>query len=286
MDNLFDETFVNLLNSISSSISHKILHLYAQNENGFNLTITSQKIGEKISTTQDHLNKLLTYELIYRVGNDYFLSNFGEYIYNELKKLSLLEKFKTVLGKIPKKRIPLEIIEEFIPYLEDCQINSSSWNFMNMMDEYLEKMKSNLNKKPQYFEIIGWWSLEYDLEIMKNKFPNFKLNGSSLKVLLRNVHFKFVGHKPIIKELKQYNLLNKIIQDEDFAEKFHIYDQIDRFNFCFLRFNDLLGIFLVKDDDIDFQNYIFIENNQGALGVFEKLFEYYWENSKPLDQFI
>jgi predicted transcriptional regulator len=286
MDDFFDETFCNLLNSISSSISHKILHLYAINDQGFNLTKTSQEIEEKISTTQDHINKLLTYELIYRVENDYFLSNFGEYLYNELRKLSSLDKFKTILGKIPKNSIPHEIIDEFIPYLKNCQINSSSWNFMNMMDENIEKMKLNLNEKTQYFEIIGWWSLEYDLEIMKSKFPNFNLTGSKLKGFFRNFHFKFVGHKPILKELKQYNLLDMIIRDDDFAEKFHIYDEIDRFNFCFFRFNDLLGIFLVKDDDIDFQNYIFIENNQGALKVFEKLFEYYWEDSKPLDQFI
>lgn len=286
MKHAFQDDFDNLMNSISSVISHKILSLYYTSERGYNLTETSQKIKEKISTTQDYINKLLNYKLIYRMGNDYFLSNLGEYIYEELKKLSSLEQFKSILGNIPKNRIPHEIVDEFIPFIKDFQFHTSSWKFMNMMDKHIDKMKANIGKNPQVFEIIGWWSLEYDLEIMKTKFPQFNLHDASWKNFLKNFQFKFVAHKPIIKELRNYDLLEKILGDRLYADQFRIYDKVDRLNFTFFRFNHLLGAFLVKNDDIDYQNYMFIENNEGALEVFEKLFEHYWKNSKPLYEFI
>ncbi|MFO8020797.1 MAG: hypothetical protein R6U96_19395, partial [Promethearchaeia archaeon] len=119
MDNRFNEDFERLMNSLSSHISHKILLLYSHQE-GFNLTSTSQEIKEKISTTQDHLNKLLSQRLVYRIDKDYFLSSFGEYHLRQLQNLALFEKSKSLFGKIPKGLIPPEIVDKLCPALGNC----------------------------------------------------------------------------------------------------------------------------------------------------------------------
>lgn len=286
MERFFNEPFENLVNSISNHISHKILNLYnAQNE-GFNLTNTANEINEKISTTQDHLNKLLKQRLVYRKEKDYFLSNFGEYLFAILKKLSLFGKFKDLFGRIPQGVIPPQFLEKLIPELEKSSIITTSWNFMNTMDKYIKKMKKNLKKSHQNLGIIGWWSLEYDFELMEMYFPDFNLNKNKLKEFFQNFSMKMVTHKGMIQEIKNNSLFSKIIMEDDLIKNFRIYEGVNQFNFCIMRFNQVIAFFLVNDNDIDFQHNIFMENNEKVIETFRELLNYYWVRSTPLKEFF
>ncbi|MGV9203074.1 MAG: hypothetical protein ACOC44_03530 [Promethearchaeia archaeon] len=274
------------MNSVSSHISHKILLLYHSHSEGINLTGTSKLIKEKISTTQDHLNKLLSQGLIYRRDNDYFLSSFGQYLLKQLQHIARMEKSKLLFGKIPKGLIPPEIVDKLCLALGNCTIIKTSWNFMNTMDEYINDMKKNLKKTPQYLGVIGWWSLEYDFEMLKMHFPNIDMNSENLKKFLKHFKMKMVTHKAFLNEIKNHKLLGQLLNEEDLLKNFRIYEGIDRFNFCVLRFNRVLGIFLTDKTDIDFQNNLFFKNNEGALEFFEELLDFYWERSTPLKNFL
>ncbi|MBD3339259.1 MAG: winged helix-turn-helix transcriptional regulator [Candidatus Lokiarchaeota archaeon] len=279
--------FYKLLNSISSKLTYDILELYLSNK-GLNLTETASQLNQSVSTVQDYLNKLKDTNLIYRIDNNYYLSNYGQYFLKELNNFAVFSKVSHIFGKIPVNMIPLEFINDLLPSLIDVKIENSSWHFMNGMQELLNNFKKEMmiNKNFINFKVLGWWSIEYDFQLFQTMFKDFKLDLKSFQKIFDEYNFqiKLISDKIFLDELRKFKKLREVLDYLNVFENFRIYEG-EIFNFSILKFNRFIGLFLVDENDIDVKNHLFFKENLEMDMFFEKIFDYYWKRSKPVRKF-
>ncbi len=281
--------FEELLISISSIISYKILTLYSSDNKGWNLTDTAHNLQLPISTIQDYLLKLLNSNLIYKKAKLYYISNFGSFFLTELQNFEIFNKFCHIFGKIPAEIIPSRFIHELIPYLTDIKIEETSWHFMTVFNEMMNHFKNSLNRPENAFDlkVLGWWDIDFDFHMLKTYFKDLEMNIESMQRFFKNsnLNIRVISHKKIVDEIKADKSLVELMKHFNLFDGFRIFD-IESFNFTFLKYNQKISLFLVKDNDIDAKHHIFFENNSGMNKFFDDLFHYYWKRSIPITEFL
>ena len=60
----------------------------------------------------------------------------------------------------------------------------SSWLFITKLNDLFAQFIKNLEKgdKTQQFKLIGWWSLELDLQMLESQIKDFKITMNHLRV--------------------------------------------------------------------------------------------------------
>ncbi|MFX0072748.1 MAG: hypothetical protein ACFFAO_16820 [Candidatus Hermodarchaeota archaeon] len=278
-----------LLNSISATLSYDILKLYNESKEDYNLTKTAEVLNQSISTIQEYLKKLTNSYLIYKIDKNYKISNFGSYILNELRNLEMINKLAFILGKIPREMIPYEYLHNLIPNLKDIEIEESTWHFMSIINDMFNQFKKGLNSDHtiQEIKLLGWWNLNLDYKMVKTYFKDFSLDIRSMKTFFEKGKFRFkiITDKKVIDEILEDKNLRQIMELFNMFDNFRIYDT-ECFNFTIIEYSKKVGLFLIEDDDFDMKHHILFENNPAVNQFFEPLFNYYWQKSIPITDFI
>lgn len=278
--------FFNFLNSFSNRIAFKILKVYSENKIGLNLTDTSMIINEKTSTVKDHLKKLLNAKLIFKSEKLYYLSNFGSYILNILDDLEILNKTSIIFGQIDADFIPSEYISELLPFLKNIPIITNQWQFITISNRMLNQIKAELGNRKIEIKVLGWNSLALGMEIIQNTFNEMDLNNESIKNLLNEINLELITDKNILKDVENNELINNMIKNPEIKERFQIADNIGRFRFIMMRYNEIIHFFLNEKEEFGIGPYFLIENEPGAVEVFDKIFNFFSIHSKPLAEFL
>ena len=277
--------FEELLISISSINTYKILKLYNSNNEGWTLTHTAHKLHLPISTIQDYLVKLLNVNLIYKKAKLYYISNFGSFFLRELQDFEIFNNFSQIFGTIPAEMIPSHFIHELIPFLADVEIEEGSWHFMTIINELMTQLKNSLNIAENSFElkILGWWNIDFDFHMLKTYFKDIEMNIESMERFFKNsnLNIKIICHRKILDEIKEDKSIIELMNHFNLFKDFRIFN-IESFNFTFIKYNQKISLFLIKDNDIDAKHHIFFDNNPGMNHFFENLFNYYWKRSDPI----
>ncbi len=277
--------FFSLLNSISSEIAYKILNLYQEDIKGLNLTETSRRISEKTSTVKDHLGKLKNSKLILKKNKNYYLSNFGSYILKNLKDLEIFNKASLIFGQIPAELIPSKYMRKLIPHLKEVKIQSDQWQFMTMTNRTLNQIKNDLGKGNVELKVLGWRSLVLSTGIIQEHFKTVKLEKNSVKNFLESVNFKLISDKELLDDLENEQI-KSLLDDVSVKNRIRICEDIDKFQFTLFRYNQIVQFFLNEKDQVGIGHYFLIENNVHVVEFFNDVFDYYWQKSKPLTEFL
>ncbi len=277
-----------IFNSFSNPIAMKILHIHSESNEGFNLSDTANLIGEKISTVKDHLKKLLTRNLLYKIGNKYFLSNFGSFIYDSLIEIEILSKAMNIFGKIPSRLIPSKYLRKLLPFLKNSNISSNQWEFMTISNKLLNQIKSERGKIKIELKVLGWNSLALGREIIKNLFDDISLDNMTVRKLLADLNLKLISDKSIFQDLKtlKENELLKLLKIPGIKERFQVWDGDDSFSFTIMHYNNVIHFFLNEKDNTGLGPYFIIEDEPRAIKIFNKIFNYYSRSSKPLSFYL
>ncbi|MFX1237476.1 MAG: hypothetical protein ACFFAS_06515 [Promethearchaeota archaeon] len=281
-------SFSEILNSFSSPIAIKILKTYSNSNNGINLSHTAELINEKISTVKDHLKKLVKTRILYKINKLYYLSNFGSFIFDLLTEIETLSKTREIFGQLSANMIPSKILLEFLPYIKEIPIISNQWLFLTISNKLLSQIQTELEKKPIELKVLGWNSLVLGFEIIKNSFKQISFDKNSLIHLLNNLNLILISDKSIIKELldsKNQDLRNIVVNPET-KERFQVTENVDRFKFITIRYNDIIHFFLNEKEKMGIGPYFIIEKKPGAIEVFDQLFEHFLRLAKPLCDYI
>ncbi len=275
-----------LLNSISSTLSLKVLLLYEKNIH-HNLTETSKLLNEPISTIQDNLRKLEKANLIKKNIKNYSITNLGSYILNSLKRFNILSKFIHIFGNLPSESIPSEILYEFLPNFINIETSHKSFDFLQVTKNLMENFLNITKKSEITLEIIGWWDLNLDLQLARLFGIDFNLEKGPIPPIIKNINFKIITDKSFIENIKKYDkIFNRFEEEFNFMDRVKIYDENYKFHFTLFKLNHIITFSLVKDNDIDYHNYFIVENNPKISLFFEKLYNYFNNRSKPLKEFL
>lgn len=274
-----------LLNAISSEITYNILKLYE--DNSFNLTDTAKRLNFSVSTVQDNLKKLLQSNLIYLREKEYHLSSFGNYFLSKLKEFEEVNKLRHFFGKVPSKLIPYEFIEEFIPLLKNIKIQETSWHFLNTFNELSAIFKDEIEKglSTREINVLGWWDVNFDFEILKAIFPDLTMEYKSLLKFFKNLKFRLISDKIFAANLINNKIFQEIKQHFDMGQYIRIVEDDIIFNFTIMEFEETISLFMIENNDIDVKHHIFIQNPNSHI-FFNDIFNYYQEKSIPLDEYM
>lgn len=286
MDKEIDSDYLDLLNSFSNKIAFKILNLLHNSLNGFNLTDTAKNIGEKTSTVNDHLEKLLNAHLIYRENKNFHLSNYGNFVLNYLNNLRILDNLKEIFGKLPARRIPLEYIHELIPSIKNVEIQTNQWKFMQISSSIIKQIQVDVKKGPVNLKILGWESLALSLDIIENYFKTLTLAPQSLQNFFNKTNFELISDKGIIEDIRNNQRLVKIMRTTDLKKRIMIFEKVEKFDFTLFRYKDTIHLFLNEETKGGIDYSILFKDNPGAIRFFKKVYDYYLEDSNPLQSYL
>jgi len=285
MDTNLDLDFLGLLDTVSSEVSHKILLLYTQ-QDGLTLTETANLIEEKISTVRDHIKKLIEAYFIYKKEKQYYMSNFGSFVMKYLSNLEIFNKTRQVFGQIPGELIPSEFIRDLIPYIADIKIESDPWQFMLTSTGILNQIREDLGSGTFELKILGWQSLSLSIDIMEKYFSNVPFEKESLNRFLTDLNFQLITDKEILKDIKESPQIQKIINNIEIQDRFFICDTVQNFEFTLFKYNEIIQFFLNEKDALGVGHHFVLKNNKNAVEFFDKVFQYYLAQSKPLTEYI
>lgn len=278
--------FFELLNSLSSEISFKILELYSKNQKGINLTNTAQMVNEKTSTVRDYLNRLLETNCIYRIDKTYYLSSFGLLILDYLKKIKNFNKLGRILGNIDAKSIPIEYIEILEPIVDEIEIKSDQWQFMSVSNQIIGRIQQDIGQQGIELKVLGWRSLSLSMSIIQNYFKKITLERYSIQQFLENTNFELISDQGILKEIQKIEKLKEVVGKTTIKDKIYVYEEIEKFPYTILNYNEIIQFFLNKGKDMEVGNYFTLENNETAQNFFTKLFGNFKKKSKPLSYYL
>ena len=278
--------FFELLNSLSSEISFKILELYSKNQKGINLTNTAQMVNEKTSTVRDYLNRLLETNSIYRIDKTYYLSSFGLLILDYLKKIKNFNKLGRILGNIDAKSIPIEYIEILEPIVDEIEIKSDQWQFMSVSNQIIGRIQQDIGQQGIELKVLGWRSLSLSMSIIQNYFKKITLERYSIQQFLENTNFELISDQGILKEIQKIEKLKEVVGKTTIKDKIYVYEEIEKFPYTILNYNEIIQFFLNKGKDMEVGNYFTLENNETAQNFFTKLFGNFKKKSKPLSYYL
>ncbi|MEJ2276625.1 MAG: hypothetical protein P8Y70_02580 [Candidatus Lokiarchaeota archaeon] len=262
--------YIQLLSAISSEIAIKILNLYAKKDTGLNLTTTADLINENTSTVRDYLNRFLESNLIYREQNDYYLSNFGSLVRDEIKILKNFYRIKTILGQIPANQIPIKYLKHLQEPLKKIKVQSGQWQFMALSSKLLNKMQQDLLKGKINLKICGWRSLTISMNIIRDYLNSFSKDVNSLQQFLEQTSFQLITDSRILEELKVNEEIKEILKKTDLGERINIVKHIEEFKFTLFRYDTIIQFFL---------------NQDGKMG-FNDVFEFYLNDSILIKNFL
>lgn len=80
--------------------------------------------------------------------------------------------------------------------------------------------------------------------------------------------------------------MEKFGQYFNLKEKILIYEKKKEFKFTMFKIKDISIFALIKNNDIDYQNYFIVENRPNLNEFFDRVFDYYYNCSTPLIQFL
>lgn len=278
--------FEDLLNAVGSEKTYKILKLYSKRKDGLNLTDTSRKISEITSTIRDHLKKMLETGLIFKEDKKYFLSNFGSFVLSSLEEFRTFNKFRSIFGQIPGEIIPSRFLREFIPHIKNLHVITNQWQFLNVTNEVIENIKSDIDTKKVEMKILGWKSLTLMLDIFQNYFKELSSSPDSIQKLLDTFDFQLISNMDILEELKKSTQVKDLMKLTNLQKHIHICKEIDNFNFVLFKYNNNVHIFLNKNNRFNFENYFLAQDNLGVVEFYNKVFRYYLDRSIPLSEYI
>ncbi|MFO8019771.1 MAG: hypothetical protein R6U96_14195 [Promethearchaeia archaeon] len=278
--------FFELLNSLSTEISYKILVLYSEQQEGINLTNTAQLIDEKTSTVRDYLNRLLDVKCIYRINKDYYLSNFGSLILDYLKKMKNYNILRDILGNISAGAIPTNFIEILDPIIQEIEIKSDQWQFMNVSNKLINQIQNDMGQEGIKLKVLGWRSLTLSLNIIQNYFNKVTLERYSIQQFLENTNFKLISDKGVLKEIHSNEKLKNIVEKTDINEKIYVYEEVENFPYTLIKYNETIQFFLNKGEEMKVGKYFTLENNETAKTFFNEIFDYFKKKSKPLSLYL
>lgn len=279
------EIFIDsLFNALSSQESLEILHLLQ--EQGQNLTDTANHIAIPISTTQDKLRKLVESNLVFIEKKTYHLSSLGNYLLSTIQNLEALSKLRYIFGHIPANSLPMAFLEELIPIADQMDFQESPWHFLNIFDQLLNQFKREIQDGSFSSEIriIGWWNLDFDLELLNTYFPQQGFDPHFYINFIKNVKIRLLGDKTFADEL---------LRDENFKELGPILDEYkyiqiiedDKpFNFTLIEIEGTIGMFLVKNHELDFKHHFFLTHPK-AHDLFDRVFKSYAERAISLQKY-
>lgn len=278
--------FFELLNILSTEISYKILLLYSECKQGINLTNTAQMIDEKISTVRDYLNRLLNAKCIYRVDKEYYLSNFGSLLLNYLKKIKKYHNLRKILGNISAEAIPTKYIELLDPIVDNIDIKSDQWQFMSVSSKIISKIQDGMGQKGVDLKVLGWRSLTLSMNIIQNYFKKITLDRYSIQQFFQNTNFELISDKGIIEEIQTTEKLKEMVERTDIKENIYVYEDLEKFPYTLLKYNEIIQFFLNKGEKMEVGNYFTLEKNETALTFFQELFNHFKGKSKPLTYYM
>ncbi|MBN1216942.1 MAG: hypothetical protein JXA99_16085 [Candidatus Lokiarchaeota archaeon] len=276
--------FQNLLHIISSPLTLKILKLYKNNS--YNLTETSKLIDEAISTVQDNLNKLKKINLIKKENKYFSLTNLGSYILNSLNRFEILSNFNNIFGKINSESIPSKLLYDYLPYFQNINTNQSSFDFIANINNIFKKIKDTSKNSTFQLGLIGWWDFNFEYKLFKMFYDDFDFLDGDIPNELKNFKLQIVTDKTILQFFKGNNKILDLFENQyNIKEKIRIYDR-NFFQFTILKINEILIFSLIKDGDIDYHNYFIINDQPKLQEFFDSLYKYYYNLSKPLNDFL
>jgi predicted transcriptional regulator len=286
MEKEIDSDYLDLLNSFSNKIAFKIMTLLHKSVNGFNLTDTANSIGEKTSTVNDHLEKLFNARLIYRKDKKFHLSNYGNFILNYLNNLKILDRVKEIFGNLPARRIPLEYIHNLIPSIKDVEIQTNQWKFMKISSSIIKQIQVDVKKGSVNLNILGWESLALSLDIIENYFQTLTLAPQSLQEFFNKTNFELITDRGIIEDTKNNQRLIEIMRSTDLKQRIMICEKVEKFDFTLFRYKNTIHFFLNEETKGGINYSVLFKDNPGAIRFFNKVYDYYLEDSNPLHSYI
>ncbi len=273
-----------LLNTISNETAHDLLNLYK--ENSYNLTDTARKLALPISTVQDNLKKLIQSRLLFVREKKYHVSSLGDYLLTKLNEIEPILRLQNFFGDIPADLIPHQFIEHLLPFIKEIDIQETSWHFFNIIDKLLSKFKEEIDEGTFKGEIrvLGWWSLEFDLALLKTYFPDRTIDMEFYLTFFKNVRFHQITDKKFVEELRNHEFFQDMKKYLEMEDNIRIMEDIT-FNFTIMEIEGSMCFFLVRNDDVDIQHHFILENPK-SQSIFNSIFTKYQEKSLSLHDYL
>jgi predicted transcriptional regulator len=280
MGESYNSEFETLMQSLSSNLAFQILDLYETKETGYSLTETARTLDHPVSTVQEYLKRFQNTSLIFKKEKKYVLSNFGSYILSELREFKKVSKLNEILGKIPANMIPDDFISVLVKDLSNMKIDINSVDYMSILHETGEKLKTDVEEGDHTFKLMGWWDLEMDLGFFRTIFKELELDIPTFTRFYEHFDIKLIINENLYEEIENHPKIYEIIRHFSAKEEIiRVYEEFNGCKFSILRYDHYVLFFLIKDNDIDFKNMVFFSKNKNALEFFELLFDYYWEQA-------
>ena len=124
-----------------------------------------------------------------------------------------------------------------------------------------------------------------DFDVLQNKFQGDITSPKFISKILRNLNIRLVTHKRFASQLIKLNKFDVLNQIVDIDHSIRIFNKNIIFNFIILYIDKYLLLFLVKKNHIKTNYHLFVENPSINI-VFDKLFNYYLNNSISLKDYL
>ena len=247
----------------SSSIRTSIMIIL--NESPKNLSELKQELNSESSTIIHSLNELEKREFIFKTGDKYILSQKGHIF--ALKLINLIKTIDTV-----KNHEKLWLDHEISGIPEDLLIKIGDLNNSTLVKSDF----TNINKPHTTFTQL----LEQANE-MKGVSPVYHPDFPEIisTLISENVDIQLIVTISILKILNQ-GILNELLSKKNF--KLYVIDEDVREAFTVTNNFISFGLFIV--DGIYDYSMDLVSDDKDAIAWGEKLFEYYLEKSKRVNQ--
>ncbi|MGV9200454.1 MAG: hypothetical protein ACOC4M_16730, partial [Promethearchaeia archaeon] len=135
-------------------------------------------------------------------------------------------------------------------------------------------------------KVLGWRSLTLSMNIIQNYFKKITLDRYSIQQFFQNTNFELISDKGIIEEIQTTEKLKEMVERTDIKENIYVYEDLEKFPYTLLKYNEIIQFFLNKGEKMEVGNYFTLEKNETALTFFQELFNHFKGKSKPLTYYM
>jgi hypothetical protein len=157
---------------------------------------------------------------------------------------------------------------------------------MSVSNQIIGRIQQDIGQQGVELKVLGWRSLSLSMSIIQNYFKKITLERYSIQQFLENTNFELISDQGMLKEIQKVEKLKEVVGKTTIKDKIYVYEEIERFPYTILNYNEIIQFFLNKGEDMEVGNYFTLENNETAQTFFTKLFGNFKKRSKPLSYYL